>query len=562
MANNEDSQDDTTPLVQGENISIVLSTLDSPIQQESSIDFTDPPPAKVERKYLCGKLTKSQIAYLVQLALIQLYGFTDAINQTQLYSYAGYMIEDFDLVKDRSAVGYYAGFLASSYFLAQTITSPLWGKLSDVIGRRPVALFGMLGTAFFNLAFGFSPNFWFAVACRFLCGFCNANMLITKAMLNEISTADNQAWNFSLYGMAWGVGCIVGPVIGGLLSQAHLNYEWLFPATAIHTKPVSMFPYLLPNLFIFITVMIVFVAALLFLEETHKSNRFSKFLATLKKRRKPMVAKVTQLNLYGGTNITSERWNEMQTETCDNIELILHNNAPALTETSAVSVSKTPKKKIAWWKCRDPWITILLYSNVGFIYGLYFEILPLWALIPEDNGGIAFSSTKIGILFMCMGITEIISGITLVPLLVQKFGCLSAFKLGLIIIVPGVIMNAEAQLLRNSPVILWISCILLVSIIQFGLDFAFASVLLMLNNSVSLEDSGMANGVAQAFGAIFKVFAPPIGSIAFAVSVSGKYKMFLIERHFIWGVFLAVDGILFITALFGRKALNHPKAIE
>ena len=84
-------------------------------------------------------------------------------------------------------VGNKAGYLGSAYFIGNFIGSLLWGWISDKIGRRPVLLMGMLGTLATELLFGFSQNFAWAIAARFLWGLLNGNLGVSKTYISEVS---------------------------------------------------------------------------------------------------------------------------------------------------------------------------------------------------------------------------------------------------------------------------------------------------------------------------------------------------------------------------------------
>ena len=84
--------------------------------------------------------------------------------------------------------GYKAGILAGSYYVGSLVGNPIWGWVSDLLGRRPVLLLGVAGTVFSELLFGFSLNFIWAVAARFLWGVLNGYLFgATKAYLTEVN---------------------------------------------------------------------------------------------------------------------------------------------------------------------------------------------------------------------------------------------------------------------------------------------------------------------------------------------------------------------------------------
>ena len=90
-----------------------------------------------------------------------------------IFPYIYYMIESFDITSDSYQIAIYAGMVTSSFAFAEFSTSVLWGRLSDRIGRKPVLLGGLAGTAVSMTIFGFSTNLPMALIGRALGGFLN-----------------------------------------------------------------------------------------------------------------------------------------------------------------------------------------------------------------------------------------------------------------------------------------------------------------------------------------------------------------------------------------------------
>ena len=91
--------------------------------------------------------------------------------------------------KDHSLVtaGRKAGFLGSAFFLGNFIGSFAWGWASDVFGRKPIMLLGLMFTISTELLFGFSQNFAWAVSARFLWGLLNGNLGVAKTYISEVT---------------------------------------------------------------------------------------------------------------------------------------------------------------------------------------------------------------------------------------------------------------------------------------------------------------------------------------------------------------------------------------
>jgi DHA1 family tetracycline resistance protein-like MFS transporter len=110
------------------------------------------------------------------------------------------------------------GWLLFVYSLMQFICAPILGNLSDKYGRRPVLLFSLFGFGVDYLFLGFAPSFGWLFVGRTIAGITGASFSTASAYIADISTSENRAKNFGLIGAAFGLGFIIGPAIGGLLS--------------------------------------------------------------------------------------------------------------------------------------------------------------------------------------------------------------------------------------------------------------------------------------------------------------------------------------------------------
>jgi DHA1 family tetracycline resistance protein-like MFS transporter len=119
------------------------------------------------------------------------------------------------------------GMLSASYSLMHFLFSPLWGRLSDKIGRRPVMLIGLAGSAIAFLMFGLAASLEMLFAARILAGILSSATLPTaQAYIADTTSAEDRAKGMGLIGAAFGLGFIFGPAVGGVLTQ----YGYGFPA--------------------------------------------------------------------------------------------------------------------------------------------------------------------------------------------------------------------------------------------------------------------------------------------------------------------------------------------
>ena len=123
------------------------------------------------------------------------------------------------------------GWLTFTYAITQFIFAPVIGNLSDKYGRRPIILASLFIFTLDYILFAFAPTITWLFVARFIAGITGASITTASAYIADISTPENRAKNFGMIGAAFGLGFIIGPVIGGLLGQYGSRVP--FYATAI-----------------------------------------------------------------------------------------------------------------------------------------------------------------------------------------------------------------------------------------------------------------------------------------------------------------------------------------
>jgi DHA1 family tetracycline resistance protein-like MFS transporter len=125
----------------------------------------------------------------------------------------------------------YGGWLLSAYAIMQFVCAPILGNLSDKYGRRPVLLLSLLGFGIDYLFLALAPSYGWLFVGRIIAGITGASFTTASAYIADISTNETRAKNFGMIGAAFGLGFIIGPAIGGLLSS--LGIRAPFYAAAI-----------------------------------------------------------------------------------------------------------------------------------------------------------------------------------------------------------------------------------------------------------------------------------------------------------------------------------------
>jgi DHA1 family tetracycline resistance protein-like MFS transporter len=124
----------------------------------------------------------------------------------------------------------YYGLIASVYALMQFFFAPLLGALSDRFGRRPVLLISLGGLGLDYLILAFAPNLAWLIIGRVIAGIAGSSITTANAYIADVSTPQTRAQNFGLVGVAFGLGFIFGPALGGLLGAINLRLPFMVAA--------------------------------------------------------------------------------------------------------------------------------------------------------------------------------------------------------------------------------------------------------------------------------------------------------------------------------------------
>jgi DHA1 family tetracycline resistance protein-like MFS transporter len=121
---------------------------------------------------------------------------------------------------------FWFGVVVFTFGLANFFGSPVLGALSDRYGRRPVLLIGIAGLGVSFIVTGLATALWMLIAVRVVSGAMQANAAVANAYVADITPPEERAASFGLLGAMFGIGFILGPVIGGLLGA--IDVHWPF----------------------------------------------------------------------------------------------------------------------------------------------------------------------------------------------------------------------------------------------------------------------------------------------------------------------------------------------
>ncbi|SCB45885.1 Multidrug resistance protein [Rhizobium miluonense] len=149
----------------------------------------------------------------------------DAVGISLIFPILPRLLEDVTHSQD---IASYIGIMTALYAAMQFVFAPVLGALSDSLGRRPVLLISLAGAAVNYLIMAFAPQLWMLLLGRAIAGLTSANASVATAYITDISSENERARRFGLLSAMFGMGFIVGPVLGGLLGDYWLALQLHF----------------------------------------------------------------------------------------------------------------------------------------------------------------------------------------------------------------------------------------------------------------------------------------------------------------------------------------------
>jgi DHA1 family tetracycline resistance protein-like MFS transporter len=181
------------------------------------------------------RLVRSPLLPIFLIVFVGLLGFGIIIPLLPLYA------------KQFGASPFVAGLLLSTYSLLQLVATPYLGALSDRIGRRPVLIVSQIGTVLSFLLLGVANSLPLLFVARVLDGISGGNISTAQAYISDVVDEKNRAKAFGLIGVAFGLGFILGPVIGGVLSHGGNFYRPALAAATISFVSLLLTIFYLPE---------------------------------------------------------------------------------------------------------------------------------------------------------------------------------------------------------------------------------------------------------------------------------------------------------------------------
>jgi predicted MFS family arabinose efflux permease len=177
---------------------------------------------------------RAPLAILFVIVFIDLLGFGMVIPVMSLYA------------KKLGASEADTGWLSTGYSAMQFVFAPIWGRLSDRVGRRPVLLVSIAMTAVAFLIYGLAGSFSILLASRLFAGIATANIGIAQAYVADVTPPEGRARGMGVIGAAFGLGFVLGPAVSGFLAHTSLALPGFVAAALAAANGVAAY-FILPE---------------------------------------------------------------------------------------------------------------------------------------------------------------------------------------------------------------------------------------------------------------------------------------------------------------------------
>lgn len=515
------------------------------------------------------KVSWRDLPHKKQLLLLALCRLSTPLSNACLLPYIYYLVKsilsDPDHPPEPQRISRLTGLLVAAYPIGQMSTSMIWGRLSDVYGRKPAIILGLFISIVSNLAFGFSKTIAMLLFWRVVAGMANGILGVMRTMTAEIvKERKYQSRAFLALPVVFNSGRVVALAIGGCLADPVENIPWLFgPIGILNFRKdgdgvawMLKYPYALPALFNGAVLLACLLFATLWLKESlpSRENDWDPGLVLGKVLYRLITRKTKQKRT---TKYAPLRLEEEDTTALVQADLPVAHTASGYPTSTRLTRNNSKCKRLSLhgiWTC-SLLKTLVAFGLLPLHNATFLHIFPVFLSMPPSanddfavfrfTGGLGLASPTVGLYLATFGICGILLQLFIYPRIQAYIGNLGILRLANSLFPVSYALAPYLSLVSEHKTAKWIAMAAVLFLQVFSRTMAIpSSVILLTEAAPERSVLGTVHGAGSTLSALSSAIGPIIGGIVLARGIEiGAIGL-------VWWCWLSLVGLVALVWSF------------